>query len=100
MCETCQELAHKYLGPWMPEDEMYDFMFSNTCFPMGGPEHIEPQLRQLDFLAHSVGIKWAAAVLHGVWDFEYERTRRGETPWWNFLPLVWCDGLEQPQCET
>lgn len=99
MCQECQVLAEKYLGPWMPKDDMCDYLFSNTCFPFGGPEHIEPQLRILSNLAQDFGIQGAGWILHKMWDEDYDRERQGDPPFWFPLSLEWCDGLEQPACE-
>lgn len=101
MCQKCQDLAFKYLSRWMPKEDMYNFLFSATCFPMGGPEHIEPQLHLLNCIADQCGDIWlASAILHGMWELDYYRTRPDwkapTTAWWDTAPPSWYEGLEQP----
>jgi len=100
MCQQCQDLAIKYLSRWMPEEDMYEFMFSATCFPHGGPELIEPQLHLLNCIADQCGDIWlASAILRGMWETDYYLTRdthKGDvTAWWHPRSLFWCEGLEQ-----
>jgi len=46
MCQECQELVDRYY-PHLSDGDKLDLLWSATCFPFGGPEHIEPQLRKL-----------------------------------------------------
>lgn len=43
MCQQCQALCDKYL-PGIEPEKRRELLWEATCFPFGGPEHLEPQL--------------------------------------------------------
>ena len=46
MCKGCQDLMNRFY-PHLSDDDKMDLLMSATCFPFGGPEELEPQLREL-----------------------------------------------------
>ena len=46
MCEECKNLIDQYY-PDLSNGDQYELLFGATCFPFGGPESIEPQLKEL-----------------------------------------------------
>ena len=46
MCQECVDLMGRYY-PHLNEADSVDLLWSATCFPFGGPEDIEPQLKKL-----------------------------------------------------
>jgi hypothetical protein len=46
MYQQCVDLVKKYY-PNLPEKDYGNLLMGATCFPMGGPEYIEPQLIEL-----------------------------------------------------
>ncbi len=46
MCKACVDLVRE-ICPEVPDERYGEFLIGATCYPMGGPEHIEPQLREI-----------------------------------------------------
>lgn len=63
MCQHCVDLTRQYL-PDISERDMSDLLMSCTCFPFGGPENLEPQLRAIATRRRAIGLdnpNWLAA---------------------------------------
>ena len=46
MCEQCA-LAAEWYYPNLSDEERGEILMSATCFPFGGPEDVEEQLKEL-----------------------------------------------------
>lgn len=46
MCQGCIDVTNRYY-PHLSDEEKCELLWSATCFPFGGPEHLEPQLKRL-----------------------------------------------------
>jgi hypothetical protein len=46
MCEKCVEAVKRWY-PELPENQWSGLLLGATCFPFGGPEQVEEQLKEL-----------------------------------------------------